>query len=580
VPRTRAIPLILRVLLLLGCLALAYVVQLPATGLIWVGALVAAGAVSTLAERGQRFGLTARAAEGLLCAAAVHSTGQNLSPFLPYLIAPVFAGGLRAGTQAAVITAGFEATGLLAGLAIEGTRSRHFSATAAQWIVIAVLGGLVGAWVRRLEDTARRNATTTYAAAHRLLSQLYDVMRQLPGSLDPVATASSLLDEIAEIIPYDGAAVLIGTGGHRLVPLAHRGEERLAWDIALVGDNPFAQAWRTEAPHIRATRFPRDSKQPAATLPGSCLVMPLRTGGRQFGVVGVESSSPEAFPHDPFPDEVVSRIKDCVEHSALRLDTGLLFDEVREVATTEERRRLAREIHDGIAQELASLGYVVDGLTATVRAGAAEALDADLARLRQEISRLVRELRLSIFELRSDVDRHGGLGAALSEYIRTIGAASGLTVHLTLEEAARRLPAEVEAELLRIAQEAINNARRHSTAENLWVTCRVDPPNAQLVIEDDGNGMGNGQSDGLRDGMGRANVGRDDSFGIAIMRERAARLRASLDIQPRDPRGTRVEVRVGSAVSPPANPAASRVGHNTSRSATDGTATDDTLIRT
>jgi signal transduction histidine kinase len=232
-----------------------------------------------------------------------------------------------------------------------------------------------------------------------------------------------------------------------------------------------------------------------------------------------------------YPPELVARISEVVTGSALRLETGLLFDEIREGATAEERRRLAREIHDSIAQELASLGYVVDGMSADVAADPRQsALAADLDRLRQEITRLVRELRLSIFELRSDVDRHGGLGAALSDHIRNIGTASGLTVHLTLEEGPRRLPAETEAELLRIAQEAISNARRHAGADNLWVTCRVSPPTAELIVEDDGRGLG---------------PARRDSFGLEVMRERADRLHARLEITGRKPRGTRIAVSIG-----------------------------------
>jgi signal transduction histidine kinase len=520
--------LILRVVLLLGCLALAYLIELPARDMLWIVALMAAGGVACLAERDERLGLAGRALEALVCAAAINGTGQDLSPVLPYLIAPVFASGLQAGGRAAMITAGFGAAGLLAGIAFpigEG-RAREFSAAAAQWTVIALLAGGLATWVRRLEDNARTAATTSYSEAHRLLSQLYTVTRQLPGSLDPVTTADGLLDDVERVTAYDNAAVLVRAGGDRLVPLAHRGDGRLEWDVDLRGDNPFAEAWASELPQTRDTRFSRNPDEPVGPWPGSSLVVPLRIGVRLFGLVGVESISGSAF-----PDSVVRRVTELVAETALRLDTGLLFDEVREVATTEERRRLAREIHDGIAQELASLGYVVDGLAAHAGDGLPAALDADLARLRHEITRLVRELRLSIFELRSDVDRHGGLGAALSDYLRTIGTASGFTVHLTLDEAARRLPAEIEAELLRIAQEAISNARRHSTAENLWVTCRIHPPSAQLVVEDDGNGLGGG---------------REGGFGLDIMRERAGRLRAKLDIRAREPHGTYVEVRLGS----------------------------------
>ena len=163
-----------------------------------------------------------------------------------------------------------------------------------------------------------------------------------------------------------------------------------------------------------------------------------------------------------------------LEELGLRLETALLFSEVRSLATAEERRRLAREIHDGIAQELASMGYVVDDLAA--RARYLPDLEADLKTLRCELTRVITELRLSIFDLRSEVQTTTGLGTALSDYVRQVGASSNLTVHLVLDETPVRLPIDSETELLRIAQEAVTNARKHANAHNLWVTCRIDPP--------------------------------------------------------------------------------------------------------
>ena len=118
--------------------------------------------------------------------------------------------------------------------------------------------------------------------------------------------------------------------------------------------------------------------------------------------------------------------------------------------------------------------------------------------------------------------------------MREVGARSALTVHLTLDVAPTRLRGEVETELFRIAQEAITNARKHSGATNLWVDCRIQPPQARISVSDDGNGLG---------------APRDDSYGMKIMRERAARIGASLDISAiRDApstSGTSITVTVG-----------------------------------
>jgi signal transduction histidine kinase len=395
--------------------------------------------------------------------------------------------------------------------------------------VIALMGGLVAAWARRLQDDVSETATNVYAEAHDLLSQLYTVTRQLPGSLDPVTTADTLIEELARVARFSAAAVIMRGDGDRLTTLARRGEDRLEWEMELGGANPFAEAWATEQPQLRDHRFLRDASSLQPPPAGSSLVVPIRIGERISGLLACETEQPYAY-----PAAVIEQIVSLTEDIALRLDTGVLFDQIRELATAEERRRLAREIHDGIAQELASLGYMVDEISSVAADAGQLDIVEDLTGLRQEMTRIVRELRLSIFELRSDVDRHGGLGAALSEYLRMIGTTTGFTVHMTLDESNRRLPAETEAELLRIAQEAINNARKHAAADNLWVTCRVHPPDAELVVEDDGQGLGKG---------------REDSYGLEVMRERAARSRATLEIRARQPRGTYVAVRVGLAAT-------------------------------
>jgi len=518
----------LRVLLLGGCAVLALIGDRAAEDFSWIAAIGVVGGAVTLLEGATLPGLVGRTGEIVVWAIGVHSTGQEVSPLLPYLLAPVFAGGLLAQATGATMAAGTAAAALLVGLSVPHQTPLHvknYSVAAAQWTVIALMGGLVAAWARRLQDDATSSASSAYSEAHALLSQLYTVTRQLPGSLDPVTTADTLIEDVSRIARFSAAAVIVRTDGDRLTALAHRGEDRLEWAMDLTGHNPFGEAWTSAAPQFSETKFARDPGPLAEPVAGSALVVPIRIGDRLTGLLGLETEASSAY-----PAAVVGEVASMASDVALRLETGLLFEQIRELATAEERRRLAREIHDGIAQELASLGYIVDEISSVAGdAGQPDIVD-DLAGLRQEMTRIVRELRLSIFDLRSDVDRHGGLGAALSEYLRMIGTTSGFTVHLTLDESNRRLPAETEAELLRIAQEAVNNARKHAAADNLWVTCRVHPPDAELVIEDDGLGLGKG---------------REDSYGLEVMRERAERSRAVLEIRPRQPRGTYVAVRVG-----------------------------------
>src|SRR5690606_21767220 len=106
-----------------------------------------------------------------------------------------------------------------------------------------------------------------------------------------------------------------------------------------------------------------------------------------------------------------------------------------------------------------SLGYLVDNLAAvTTDPEQAEAVGA----LRKEVTRVVGELRNSVFDLRNETNVTQSLGQSIADFSRHVGTHSDLRVHVTLDEAKVRLRPRVEAELLRISQEAINNARRHS----------------------------------------------------------------------------------------------------------------------
>ena len=258
------------------------------------------------------------------------------------------------------------------------------------------------------------------------------------------------------------------------------------------------------------------------------LVVPMMIRETVVGLVAIERRG------QPWTREEVLAIQGTLAADAVRVDAALLFDDVRTLATAEERQRLAREIHDGMAQEVASLGYLVDDLLSRSVGAERERLE----QLRAELSRVVTELRYSIFDLRREVGPGASLTSVLAEHARHVGQTAGMAVHLELAESPARLRPAIESELLRIAQEAIANARKHSRASNLWVTCLVDAPDVYLRVEDDGQGL---------------LASRDDSFGLAIMRERAERAACEIKVSTRAGGGTTVEVN-SRATSPPPRP--------------------------
>ncbi|WP_088949436.1 GAF domain-containing sensor histidine kinase [Micromonospora zamorensis] len=507
----------------------------------WIALLAVAGLPSLLAPQHRLIAPVSRVAEvvvlGLAAShvAAVASIGGTVgglgaSAVLPYLAVPVTVTALRRrfseGTALLAVTA---ATLLVSGALTQVDGGPQlgqlgYLAVCAQWLILAALGLYAAGTLHRVMAVRNEGKPQPYAEATRLLTQLRTVARQLPGAtLDPGGISEHLLEELRTVAQADRGAVLSASGGGRLVVLAQAGVDRVDWETTLDADSAIADAWASQ----QATTAARSQSRSHRGGDVSALIVPLVAGVRTVGLVVLEADAAHAY-----PPPVVSRVTALTRPAALRLEAALLFDEVRSLATNEERQRLAREIHDGVAQELVMVGYGIDNALATVFDDADETAEA-LRTLRAEVTRVIQELRLSLFELRSEVDRQGGLAAAIAEYARTVGASGGLRVHLSLDESTARLPAATEAELLRIAQEAVTNARKHAGASNLWVTCEVDPPYAQIEVSDDGQGMADQRPDGR--------------YGLAIMAERAERIRGRLEIRPRQPSGTTVAVVLGTS---------------------------------
>jgi signal transduction histidine kinase len=472
-----------------------------------------AAAATLLAALPSAWVITAEAAMASLTIGAAMPDGQ---PLLPYLVVPALIGGTFGGLGVAAAAVSIEAAALVLFAAIPGGLDElvRVLPTEAPWLLTALAAGLLGSWFAKQQaPTGAAQVDETYEAARKLLSQLRTIARRLSSGLDSVSLASQLMITAHQHLNDTQSAVFVRTESDLLSPLGYS-TPAARESISPIG--PVIDAcFRSESAVCAA--------QPSGSADRRYLVaFPLRATSTLIGVLVSEC------PEEPSARKIEA-LQTELGVQSLRLDAALAFDEVRSLATLEERQRLAREIHDGVAQEVASLGYSVDELLASATS---DQQRARLTALRGEITRVVSELRHSIFDLRAEISPTAGLGSALSEYVREVGARSGITVHLTLDEAPTRLRTEAETELFRIAQEAITNARKHSHGRNLWVDCRIRPPAAEITVRDDGLGLGDS---------------RKDSYGVQIMHERAARIGARLEILDRvgGRAGTTVRVKLG-----------------------------------
>lgn len=378
------------------------------------------------------------------------------------------------------------------------------------WLVTGLGLGLVASFFGSVGPGD--DGSAAYREARLLIRDLNDLSAELQGGLDPTSMGGAILEEVSVELPVQ-VAVLHVQRDEVLLPLVTRSSLD---DVETDDNDELAQAVWSDG---------------QARVLGHDFAFPVTSSGSPIAVV-TGRLSPDV---DPDPREVIERLESlarALEPAALRLDTAQLFAAFRDTAMSDERRRLAREMHDGVAQDIASMGYVVDALAASATSPAQEAA---LLQLRGMITSVVAEVRRSVMTLRTQAGSSESLGAAIATLARHLSDVSGIPIQVTVDERTSRLRHEVEAELLRIAQEAMNNAVKHSHASVIDVHCRVHAPHAEIVVSDDGRGL---------------QPGRHDSHGLSIMRERAALIGGVLVVSSSPDGGTDVSVRVGQQPEP------------------------------
>ena len=202
-----------------------------------------------------------------------------------------------------------------------------------------------------------------------------------------------------------------------------------------------------------------------------------------------------------------------------------------EKAIAEERRRIAREIHDGLAQNLAALRFRDRLWHKLVDTDPAQ-MHAELDELREILSASIREVRRSIFALRPIALDELGFFPALHRFTAEFGEQYQLYVNLRIFGPEVRLPSSLELTLFRVVQEALNNVGKHAQASTVWIRLDVKATDAvALTIRDDGQGF---------DPASLSQAVRYGHLGLKQMRERVESASGTLSIQSQPGSGTKV----------------------------------------
>jgi two-component system NarL family sensor kinase len=246
----------------------------------------------------------------------------------------------------------------------------------------------------------------------------------------------------------------------------------------------------------------------------------LYAHGKKLGVLNVASTDWRQLSSDDL--QLLYTIGDML---GIAVERARLFERSAQVGAVEERNRLAREIHDTLAQGLTAVSLQLESADALLEA------DADPARIRKMVQQALALTRANLEEARRSVlDLRAAplAGRSLVEALVLLAEEAPLPVDLLVTGGNQPLPPRVETGLYRIAQEAINNACQHAQASQVTVKLVATPQLVTLTVEDDGRGFD------LEDVS-------SSRFGLVGLNERVKLLNGRFHIESTPGQGTRVE---------------------------------------
>ena len=432
------------------------------------------------------------------------------------MILAAYGWGYREGILAAVVTAvGIGVVDGFSGVADHTIRSGVLAS------VVVLLAAFVGGFTRQLwiEAESRQQESldqvTRLTLANDLLHALHDVVQTLPASLDLSEVVSSARDTFRERL--DATAIVV------LVPE----ETENAWRVELADGTRMEGLIPTdELPRVlqralanpgvvRATDLA--TEEAASPEARSVLATALRAQDRVVGLVSIENREPGKY-----DEKDASLLEGLASSLALAVDNARYFARLRTLGAEAERARIARDLHDRIAQSLAYVGFELDRL-ATSRE------DTELRELHGVVRGVVAELRETLYELRATVSEDQHLAEIARGYLDRWSKRTGVQSSLRATSPARHLPLQVEQELWRILQESLTNVERHADASRVWITWEIASDMARLEISDDGRGMDTPDTSRER-------------YGLVGIRERADSVGAHVTLTSEPGKGTRVLV--------------------------------------
>lgn len=255
-------------------------------------------------------------------------------------------------------------------------------------------------------------------------------------------------------------------------------------------------------------------------------IIPLNLDNRPIGALWIANAGQETF-----SETDLVWLECLADQIVITIQHALMTSRIQTLSVVEERARIAREMHDGLAQVLGYLNLQVQTLGVLYEQGRSQALREELNQMRQAIKTAHADVRENILSLRTTLASQKGMVPAIQEYLQEFSIQTRLDIEFTNQlEQEVNLSSIAEVQLVCILQEALTNVRKHAQAKKVNINLK------NLAID----GAEYVSIEVVDDGVGFKQKDSERSFGLQTMRERALGVDGRIDIQSWPGKGTRV----------------------------------------
>lgn len=490
--------------------------------------------------------------DSLLAVAFLSATGAADSPLVFFGLFPIITAALRFGWTVSVVTAGaivgaYGFVSVQQGSIHSLTDGFPVMVNGFVLLLAAVTSGLVGNRVLGLADAELREEEEQELRRLRAIRErtraIYEMASTLSATLNYERVLEAMLDVSAlglvELGPLADKMVsmVLLFGESRLFVTASRGLNRMDQTRRLPGrDGILGEALSTAEPCITSnpSKDPEIGQFVAFQYLRSAIAVPLRAGFESFGVVVFGSPEEDTFSPDRTELLVAICNQAIIALQNAQLYQDLLAEKERIIEIGEdERKKLARDLHDGPTQSIAAIAMRLN-YARVLLSRDPEGLYDELGRIEELARRTTKEIRQMLFTLRPIILETQGLTAAIEQYIQKLRETDSINYHPQIQPVEEFLDTEAQGGVFYIIEEAITNARKHAQANNLWIRLGIRDSSFVAQVEDDGCGFDVAGVQSRYDERG--------SLGMINLHERTELLGGRIRVESAPGKGTRVTV--------------------------------------